>query len=298
MNIQRIQIQIRSNGDVILTELALGAINPIALTLGPLQVRWYGLIITAGVVIAVILTLREANRRQIMPDDIVDLILWMLPISIIGARIYYVVFQWSYYAQNPGDIIKIWQGGIAIYGGLIAAMIVIIVFCKKRLIPTWLLLDIIAPTVLLAQAMGRWGNFMNQEAFGAKTTAAFLQGLHIPQFIMNQMWINGAYRQPTFLYESTGTLLGFIVLMSLRHHLHLFKQGEIFLSYLIWYGIVRAIVEGMRTDSLMWGPIRVSQALSVVLVIFAIVMIFYRRYNDPKLPWYLDGSGLKYPYER
>lgn len=119
MNTQRIPI--RSNGDVILSELALGAINPIALTLGPLQVRWYGLIITAGVVIAVILTLREANRRQIMPDDIVDLILWMLPISIIGARTYYVVFQWPYYAQNPGDIIKIWQGGIAIYGGLIAA---------------------------------------------------------------------------------------------------------------------------------------------------------------------------------
>lgn len=280
-----------------MTNLILNSIDPVALQLGPLSIRWYGVIITTGVVIAAILTLREAPRRQIMADDIIDLILWMLPIAFIGARLYYVLFQWPYYAQNPGDIFKIWQGGLAIYGGLIAAVLVIIVFCHVRMIPVWLLLDILAPAVLVAQALGRWGNFMNQEAFGAKVSLDFLQNLHLPQFIINQMLIDGAYRQPTFLYESTWTLLGFILLLSLRHKPHLFKQGEVVLSYVIWYGLGRSVVEGMRTDSLMLGPLRVSQILSIVLVIVAVGLLFYRR-RRLHVPWYLDGSGLKYPYER
>ncbi|MCD2256845.1 prolipoprotein diacylglyceryl transferase [Agrilactobacillus fermenti] len=278
--------------------LALGAIDPVAFTLGPIAVRWYGIIIAAGVAIAVILTLREAPRRQIMPDDIVDLILWMLPFALIGARTYYVAFEWQYYKNYPWDIFKIWQGGIAIYGGLLAALIVIIVFCAVRMIPVWLLLDIIAPTVLIAQSMGRWGNFINQEAFGAKVSQDFLENLHIPQFIIDQMWIHGAYRQPTFLYESLWTLIGFIILMSVRHRQHLFKRGEVFLSYVIWYGIGRAMIEGMRTDSLMWGSIRVSQALSIILVVLALGLAIYRRHKVADLPWYLDGSGLKYPYQR
>lgn len=281
-----------------LNNLLFGAINPVALQLGPFAIRWYGLIITAGVVIAVILTLREANRRQIMSDDIIDLILWVLPSSIIGARAYYVLFELPYYTQHPGDIIKIWQGGLAIYGGLITAVIVIVVFCRRRKIPTWLLLDIVAPTVLIAQAMGRWGNFMNQEAYGAKVSLDFLQQLHLPQFIVNQMYINGAYRQPTFLYESMWTLLGFILLMSLRHRKAWFKRGEVLLSYLIWYGLGRSVIEGMRTDSLMLGPLRVSQILSIIVVVAAVITWIWRRYYQPQLPWYLDGSGLKYPYER
>lgn len=280
-----------------MANFVLGAINPVAFQLGPFSVRWYGLIITAGVVLAAILTMREAPKRQIMADDIVDLILWMLPISFIGARLYYVAFEWRYYSQNLGDIIKIWNGGIAIYGGLIAAVLVIIVFCHNRMIPVWLLLDILAPAVLIAQSLGRWGNFMNQEAFGGKVTLDFLQNLHLPKFIIDQMWIQGAYRQPTFLYESLWTLLGFIIIMSLRHRVHLFKQGEVVLSYVIWYGLGRSVIEGLRTDSLMLGPIRVSQMLSIILVLIAIILVIYRR-RFRKVPWYLDGSGLKYPYER
>lgn len=268
------------------------ALNPVAFSLGELHVRWYGVIITLGVVIAVFLSMREARRRQIDPDDIVDLLFWMLPIGLIGARLYYVIFEWSYYSQYPGDIIKIWNGGLAIYGGLIAALIVLLIFCYHREIPTWLLLDVIAPTVILAQAIGRWGNFMNQEAFGAKTTLNFLQSLHLPEFIITQMNINGAYRQPTFLYESMWSLIGFILLISLRHRTHLFKQGEVFLSYIMWYSLGRSVIEGMRTDSLyLFANIRVSQLLSVVLFVAALAILIIRRYREPQFKWYLDGTG-------
>ncbi|MFD1466163.1 prolipoprotein diacylglyceryl transferase [Lapidilactobacillus mulanensis] len=275
------------------------ALNPIAFSLGNLHVRWYGVIITLGVVVAVFLSMREARPRGIDPDDVIDLIFWMLPIGLIGARLYYVIFEWSYYSQNPGDIIKIWNGGLAIYGGLIAAVIVLLVFCYHRFIPTWLLLDVLAPTVLLAQAIGRWGNFMNQEAFGAKTTLGFLQSLHLPEFIITQMNISGAYRQPTFLYESVWSLLGVILLLSLRHRTHLFKQGEVFLSYITWYAVGRAVIEGMRTDSLyLFANIRVSQLLSAILIVAAIAIIIVRRHNEPQLKWYLDGSGKTIPKEK
>ncbi|MCI2170226.1 prolipoprotein diacylglyceryl transferase [Schleiferilactobacillus perolens] len=277
----------------------LAALDPVALRLGPLQIKWYGVLIATGVVLAVILSMREADRRQISPDDIVDLLLWMLPIGVIGARLYYVIFRWSYYANNFGEIFAIWHGGLAIYGGIIAGLAVLLVYCYYRMLPTWLVLDIIAPTVLLAQAIGRWGNFMNQEAFGATTTRAFLEGIHLPNFIINQMYINGLYRQPDFLYESTWSFLGVILLLSLRHRTHLFKQGEVALSYIAWYSFARFWIEGTRTDSLyLFGPIRVSQLLSDILFVVAVGLIIYRRRAKPNNPWYLDGSGLKYPYER
>ncbi|WP_261807436.1 prolipoprotein diacylglyceryl transferase [Lapidilactobacillus luobeiensis] len=280
-------------------KLLIQALNPTALHLGPLHIQWYGIIITAGVLIAVYLSLREGTRRNIDSDDIMDLIFWMLPLSLVGARLYYVIFEWDFYRQHPGDIIKIWNGGIAIYGGLIAALIVLIIFCAKRFIPAWLLLDVIAPTVILAQAIGRWGNFMNQEAYGAKTTLGFLQSLHLPNFIIQQMLIDGAYRQPTFLYESVWSLLGFILLMALRHRQHLFKQGEVFLSYVIWYALGRSVIEGMRTDSLyLFGQIRVSQALSLVLIVLGIVLIIIRRRLQPPIEWYLDGNTLFGPKQQ
>lgn len=269
----------------------IAALNPVAFRLDNLQVRWYGLIITASIILAVYLSMREAAKRQIDPDQIVDLLLWILPISIVGARLYYVIFEWEYYQVHPEEIIMIWHGGLAIYGALIASVIVLLIFCARRFIPPWLMLDVIAPTVILAQAIGRWGNFMNQEAYGAKTTLSFLQQLHLPSFIINQMYINGAYRQPTFLYESLWSLLGFIILILLRHRQHLFRQGEVFLSYVIWYAFGRAFIEGMRTDSLyLFGPIRVSQLLSVLLVIGAIVWWILRRKRPTPPIWYLDGN--------
>ncbi|MCH3905359.1 MAG: prolipoprotein diacylglyceryl transferase [Lactobacillus sp.] len=276
----------------------LAALNPVAFHLGNLNVKWYGILMATAVVVAAWMAIAEGKRRQIMSDDFVDFLLWAVPIGFIGARLYYVIFEWNFYSQHPDQIIAIWNGGIAIYGGLIAGLIVLLFFCYYRVLPPFLMLDIIVPGVLLGQVIARWGNFMNQEAYGAKTSLAFLQNLHLPNFVIQQMYINGAYRQPTFLYESFFNLIGLILILALRHRQHLFKQGEIFCFYLIWYGTVRFFVEGMRTDSLyIAGVIRVSQALSLVLVILAIGLIIYRRkVVHPR--WYLDGSGLKYPYER
>jgi phosphatidylglycerol---prolipoprotein diacylglyceryl transferase len=149
---------------------------------------------------------------------------------------------------------------------------------------------VIAPTVILAQGIGRWGNFINQEAHGGVTSLSFLHQLHLPAFIINQMYINGNYYQPTFLYESLWDVLGFLILISLRHRQGLFKQGEVFLSYVLWYSFGRFFIEGMRTDSLMLGGLRVSQWLSVVLFIVALGIWAYRRYYNPLNAWYVDGS--------
>lgn len=263
------------------------AINPIALKLGPIQIHWYGVIIASAVIMALVLSVREGQRVGIDSDSFYDYILWALPVAIIFARAYYVIFEWGYYSQHPAEIIAVWDGGIAIYGSLIGAFLVMWLFCRSRFISIWTMLDVVAPTVILAQTIGRWGNFMNQEAFGKITSLTFLQGLHLPTFIINQMYINGAYRTPTFLYESCWDLLGFLILFGLRHRHHLFRQGEIFLSYLIWYSAGRFFIEGMRTDSLMIGnTIRVSQVLSVILFVGAIILIIIRRQR--KYPWYLE----------
>lgn len=263
------------------------ALNPIAFSFGPISVRWYGIIIASAVFLAVFLATKEGRRQGIDPDNIYDMILWAIPISIICARIYYVGFEWSYYKDHLSEIIKVWDGGIAIYGSLIGAIIVIIYYCRTHYLSVWKMLDIAAPTVILAQSIGRWGNFMNQEAFGKVTTLAFLQGLHLPKFIINQMNIGGMYRQPTFLYESVWSFLGFLVLMVLRHNPKLFKNGELFLTYVIWYSYGRFFIEGMRTDSLMLGNLRISQILSILLFVGSIGTFIYRR-KKLDLAWYIN----------
>ncbi|WP_338199507.1 prolipoprotein diacylglyceryl transferase [Lactobacillus rizhaonensis] len=273
-------------------------INPVAFKLGNLSVKWYGVIMAVAIILAVSMAIIEGRKRQIESDDFMDLLLWAVPIGYVGARIYYVIFEWNYYSQHLGEIIAIWNGGIAIYGGLLAGLAVLLVFCYKRMLPPFLMLDIITPGVMAAQILGRWGNFINQEAHGGPTTLAFLQSLHLPDFIINQMKIGGVYYQPTFLYESFFNLIGLLIILLLRHRKHLFKQGEIFMLYLAWYSVVRFFVEGMRTDSLyLLGSIRVSQMLSVILLIVVIVLFIYRR-RVVKPKWYLEGSGLKYPYSR
>lgn len=273
-------------------------INPVAFNLGNLSVKWYGVIMALAIILAVSMAIIEGRKRQIESDDFIDLLLWAVPLGYVGARIYYVIFEWQYYAQHPDQIIAIWNGGIAIYGGLLAGLVVLLIFCYKKMLPPFLMLDIITPGVMAAQILGRWGNFINQEAHGGPTTLGFLQSLHLPNFIISQMKINGVYYQPTFLYESFFNLIGLILILVLRHRKHLFKQGEIFMLYLAWYSVVRFFVEGMRTDSLyLWGSIRVSQLLSLILLVIVIGLFIYRRIVvKPK--WYLDGSGLKYPYNR
>ncbi|EHJ52157.1 prolipoprotein diacylglyceryl transferase [Streptococcus macacae] len=250
-------------------------INPIAVKLGPLSIHWYAICIVSGLLLAVYLTRKEAPRKKIKSDDILDFILLAFPIAIIGARLYYVVFNWDYYGKNPSEILITWHGGIAIYGGLIAGTIVLFIFSYYRMIKPIDFLDIAVPGVMIAQSIGRWGNFFNQEAYGK----AVSQLNYLPDFIRKQMFTDGHYRTPTFLYESLWSLLGFILIIALRHRPKLFKEGEITFFYLIWYGCGRFVIEGMRTDSLMLMGLRVSQWLSALLVIFGIAMVFMRRRN-------------------
>lgn len=271
--------------------IQLGAIDPIAFSLGGLSVHWYGVIIASAVLLAIFLGTNESEKRGIKSDDIIDMMLWALPISIIGARLYYVVFEWSYYVQHPDEIIAIWNGGIAIYGGLIAGGLTVYWFTKKRGLNFWLVLDIAAPSVIIAQAIGRWGNFVNQEAHGEATTRSFLESIHLPTFIIDNMKIEGIYYQPTFFYESMWNVLGFILLLVLRRRKGLLKRGEVALSYVLWYSFGRFFIEGMRTDSLLIGnTIRVSQILSIALFAGAIVLWIYRRKQYPTNPYYLDGA--------
>jgi phosphatidylglycerol---prolipoprotein diacylglyceryl transferase len=267
-------------------------LDPIAISLGPIQVHWYGLIIGVGIALALIIAMREGERRGLPKDIFADLMLWAIPIAIISARIYYVIFQWDFYSQNPGEIIKIWNGGIAIHGALIGSVITAYFFAKKRKISFWKLADIAAPSIILGQAIGRWGNFVNQEAHGREVSRAFLENMHLPDFIINQMYINGAYYHPTFLYESIWNIIGFIILILLRKAN--LRRGELFLSYVIWYSIGRFFVEGLRTDSLMLTEnLRIAQTISIVLIIVALVLIFYRRAEGLAKARYLDKAEGK-----
>lgn len=269
-------------------EQGIQPLNPIAIDLGPIQVHWYGLIIGFGVLLGLIIALRESERRGLDKEIFTDLILFAVPIAIISARIYYVIFQWEYYSQNPGDIIKIWNGGIAIHGALIGSVLTAIVFAKLKKVSFWKLVDIAAPSLLLGQAIGRWGNFMNQEAHGGEITRSFLENMHLPEFIINQMYINGTYYHPTFLYESIWNILGVIILLSLRK-VNL-RRGELFLTYVIWYSIGRYFIEGLRTDSLMLTEsLRIAQVISIVLIGVAIALVVYRRVRGHADKRYLDA---------
>lgn len=251
-------------------------LNPIAINIGPLAVHWYGIIIGLGIAIALYLAMREGKKHKLDKEVFPDLLIWAIPISILSARAYYVIFQWDYYSQKPGDIIKIWEGGIAIHGALIGAVVTAIFFARSRGLSFWKLADIAAPSLILAQAIGRWGNFMNQEAYGGEVSREFLESLHLPQFIIDQMYINGAYHHPAFLYESIWNLLGFVLLIILRKAN--LRRGELFLSYVIWYSVGRFFIEGMRTDSLMLtSSLRMAQVISLVLIAVAIFLIVYRR---------------------
>ncbi|EAF9816686.1 prolipoprotein diacylglyceryl transferase [Listeria monocytogenes] len=262
-------------------------LDPVAIQIGSISVKWYGVIIASAVVIALLLALSEANKRKMDKEIIVDLLIWAIPISIISARVYYVIFEWDFYKNNLGEIVKIWHGGIAIYGALIGAVLTAIIFSRIKKISFWQLADVVAPSLIIAQAIGRWGNFMNQEAHGAETTRSFLESLHLPDFIINQMYIDGAYYQPTFLYESLWNVLGFIVLLIIRRTK--IRRGELFLGYVIWYSFGRFFIEGMRTDSLMWGDFRVSQVLSLLLIVLSIGIIIYRRMKmNP--PYYMEDK--------
>lgn len=271
------------------------AIDPIAFELGPFTVAWYGLIIVSAMLLAVSLIIKEAKKRDLTEDFIVDMAFWTIPLGILGARVYYVLFELEAYLNDPIRMFYIWEGGIAIYGGIIAGVLVIYYHSQKENIPTLLVTDILAPYVLLGQAIGRWGNFINQEAHGGEVSRQFLENLRLPEFIINQMNIQGTYYHPTFLYESVWSFIGVAVIVWIRKKEQFLLRGEATASYLIWYGVGRFFIEGMRTDSLYIGGLRVSQIVSLLLVVAGIAFIVYqRKVKFPKDPYYTDGLA----YER
>lgn len=263
------------------------AINPVAISLGSIEVRWYGILIALGIVLAFIVVQKEMVKRGMHPDFLTDLLIWAVPISIIAARIYYVIFTWDYYQDHPGQIIQIWQGGIAIHGALIGAFITTYVYTKRRGISFWKVTDIAAAGLLIGQIIGRWGNFMNQEAHGGPVSAKFLETTIIPDWIMNQMTIEGVTYHPTFLYESVWNIVGLVIILLLRKVS--IKRGEMFLFYLVWYSVGRFFIEGMRTDSLyVIGELRAAQLVSVATIIIGVVIFIIRRYVQKVKVTYQD----------
>lgn len=267
------------------------ALDRVFISLGTLKIYWYGVIIAAGIFIGLFIANKEAERLGLHKDLITDLIIFAAPIAIISARIYYVFFEWeNYRGASFWKIIAIWEGGIAIHGALIGAVLTAIVYARVKKVSFWLLADITAPSIILGQAIGRWGNFMNQEAHGGPVSEAVYQNFlqYLPDFILNQMCINGTLYHPTFLYESVWNVGVFLLLLYLRKRNP--YRGELFLSYVIMYSIGRFFIEGLRTDSLMlFDVIRQAQFISVFLIIGAIILIIYRR-KALKVDLRYDGS--------
>lgn len=261
--------------------------NPILFDLGFIKIYWYSVMILLGVFFAYIFIMSEAKRFGINKDFMFNLIFYIVLFSIIGARLYYVLFNLPYYTSHPIEIFKVWEGGLAIHGGIILGLIWIIIYTKKYQVSTFRILDIIVVGLLLGQSIGRWGNFFNGEAHGAVTTLNHLQFLHIPEFIIKGMQINGVYYQPTFLYESLWCLIGFFLILIIRR-LRYIKVGQITSFYLVWYGIGRFIIESMRTDSLMFFGLKQAQIISVFMVVIGIIIFVVKnkgskldnRYND------------------
>ena len=257
--------------------------NRIAFNIFGFNVYYYSLCILLGVIVAYILITREGKKQGLPKEFISDLIFYTLIIGILGARVYYCVFNLDYYLANPSEILKIYNGGLAIHGGVIAGLIFVYFYTKKKNVSFIKILDIVAPAVIIAQSFGRWGNFFNQEAHGGITTYQNLKNMHIPEFIINGMHIEGKYYYPTFFFESIWCLIGFIILMFVRRNKNLRKGFQIGF-YFIWYGIGRFFIETLRTDSLMFFGLKIAQIVSLIGIIIGIIIIVTNRnkkyYNE------------------
>lgn len=250
---------------------------PASFSIGSFEVRMYGIIIALGLVLAVVYALRRREQFGISEDDLMDGVLWIAPFAILCARLYYCAFEWDYYKNDPISILYIWEGGLAIYGAVIGAAIGVVLHCKVfKKISVLAVLDLVSLGFFIGQTMGRWGNFFNREAHGGVTENFLRMGL------LNPTTMEGSYYHPTFLYESVWNLIGFILL-------HFFSKkrkydGQVALCYVAWYGLGRCFIEGLRTDSLWWGPFRVSQLLAAVSCVAAAVALFLlgRKAHKPE----------------
>lgn len=261
--------------------------SPVMISIGNFEIRWYSVFILIAFFVATYLIEKEAKRFEIDKNYIFNLLFWTLIFGIIGARIYYVMFDWEYYSNNIGEIIKIWNGGLAIHGGIIAGLLTILIYTKKYKQRTVRYLDFIVVGLIIGQAIGRWGNFFNSEAHGIATSLEHLKKLHIPNFIIKGMKINGVYYTPTFLYESIFCLIGFIIICLIRRNKYT-KVGTPTALYLIIYGIIRFFIERSRTDALMFCGFKIASIVSVIMIIIGIIMLiinskkgkFEDLYND------------------
>lgn len=259
-------------------------LNRVAITIFGKEIYWYGIIIGLGVISGLLLALHEAKRTGQRQEDYVDFTLFSIVFCVIGARLYFVAFSWQDYKDNLWKIFAIREGGLAIYGGIIVGILTAIYFARKRKLNFWLMADTAAPSLILGQILGRWGNFFNREAFGGYTDGLFAMRYLREQargvsasVLQHSMNINGVeYIQvhPTFLYESMWNLGVFIILMIMKYHKKF--DGQIFGFYLFGYACGRVWIEGLRVDQLTIGNFAVSQILSAVLIVFSVALLFYR----------------------
>ncbi|MDD4187845.1 MAG: prolipoprotein diacylglyceryl transferase [Bacilli bacterium] len=261
--------------------------NPIIFSIGGFDLRWYSVTMLIAVIVGVSLIQKEARKFNIENDFVFNMIFWTIIFGLIGARLYFVIFNWEYFNANLSEIFKTWEGGLAIHGSIIAGLITIYVYCKKYKARFSRYLDFIAVPFLLAQAIGRWGNFFNSEAHGVATTAAHLKSLFIPNFIIEGMKIDGVYYTPTFLFESLACLLLFLLFLVVRRGKYT-KVGTMSGLYLIGYGGIRFFIEMSRTDALLLGGFKIAQIVSIIMIVIGIVIItinsrkskFEDLYND------------------
>lgn len=261
--------------------------NPVLIDLGYLRIYWYSIFVFLGLLVGGTVLYKEARRFDVPDNFITNMFFWTIPVSLIGARLYYVAFNLTYYLENPIDIIKVWEGGLAIHGGIIAGFLFIVSYCKKYSISSRYVIDFTVPALMIGQAIGRWGNFFNSEAHGGGTTVEYLKSLYVPNFVIEGMNINGFYYQPTFYYEFLWLLVGFILILLIRKYKYL-KLGHLTSFYLLWAGCGRLVIESMRTDSLMFGSFKVAQVVSLTMIVFGIILFiissrgtrFQNLYND------------------
>ena len=259
--------------------LGISVNPPRFLEVGPLTIYYYGLIIALGLMLAVAYACKRSKEFGLKEDDIMDGVLWVTPFAIVCARIYYCAFAWEEYAADPVSVFYIWNGGIAIYGGVLGAILGMMVLCRVKKIKLLPVLDLILMAFLIGQSIGRWGNFMNREAFGAPTESFLRMGL------LNKTTGVVEYYHPTFLYESVWNACGFVLLHFLSKKRR--YDGQMALGYAAWYGLGRAWIEGLRMDSLYWGPFRVSQWLAGISCIAAVCILLWqsRKAHDPEKMW-------------
>jgi len=264
--------------------------NRIALDLGFIQIYWYSIMILIGLLIGLLVIYYEMKKQKINLDFFTNLAFYSIIIGIVCARLYYVLFNLDYYGSNVIEIFEIWNGGLAIHGGILGGGLFALIYCLKHKVDFYRIFDICVVGLIIAQAIGRWGNFFNQEAYGMLTTKEALIGMNIPQFIINGMYINGGYHHPTFLYESIWNIVGFIGLLITRSTYKKLKTGQLTGIYLIWYSLGRIVIESMRTDSLMLGNIRVAQLVSIIFIISGILLIIFRGKTNKENTFYRVGE--------